>query len=60
MDRRQLIKKFGLLATAAYVVPAVVGISKAQASSGSGSTGSSGSSTTTSTPRSTPPPTSRT
>ena len=46
MDRRQLIKKFGLLATAAYVVPAVVGISKAQASSGSGSTGSSGTSGT--------------
>ena len=42
MDRRQLIKKFGLLATAAYVVPAVVGISKAQASSGSGSSGGSG------------------
>ena len=32
MDRREIIKKLGLLATAVYVAPAVMNISQAHAS----------------------------
>ena len=46
MDRRDIIKKLGLLATAVYVAPAVVNISQAHASADGSSGANSDSGTT--------------